>query len=113
MHRSPLDTNSPAVESVYSDNENVGERERPTSPIITLRKQLQDELSQKHMLFGKHHIQLGGVVGQGNFCDELKPCKMYVAGESGLVYRGYITTGEGCELVAIKTGKGMQSEFMY
>ena len=33
----------------------------------------------------------------------LFPC----AGESGLVYKAYINTGVGKELVAVKTGKGM------
>ena len=30
-----------------------------------------------------------------------------IAGESGLVYRGYIDRGAGRELVAVKTGKGI------
>ena len=31
---------------------------------------------------------------------------MYSVGESGLVYKGYIDTPLGSELVAVKTGKG-------
>ena len=34
---------------------------------------------------------------------------MYSVGESGLVYKGYIDTPIGSELVAIKTGKGMKN----
>ena len=33
---------------------------------------------------------------------------MYSVGESGLVYKGYIDTPLGSELVAIKTGKGIK-----
>ena len=56
--------------AIYMDNENVGDseqREKTTSTTI-LSQQLQNELSKKHMLFQKHHVQLGGVVGQGDYC---------------------------------------------
>ena len=33
---------------------------------------------------------------------------MNSAGESGLVYKGYIDTSIGSELVAVKTGKGIK-----
>ncbi|CAI8037280.1 Tyrosine-protein kinase transforming protein ros [Geodia barretti] len=46
------------------------------------------------MLFQKHHLELSKVVGQG---------------ESGLVYRGYINSSGGRELVAVKTGKALAS----
>ena len=38
-------------------------------------------------------------------------CILYV-GESGLVYKGYIDTAVGSELVAVKTGKGMKNEMV-
>ena len=34
---------------------------------------------------------------------------MYSVGESGLVYKGYMDTPLGSELVAIKTGKGIKN----
>ena len=34
-------------------------------------------------------------------------CTLYI-GESGLVYKGYIDTALGSELVAVKTGKGIK-----
>ena len=34
---------------------------------------------------------------------------MYSKGESGLVYKGYMDTPLGSELVAIKTGKGIKN----
>ena len=34
---------------------------------------------------------------------------MYSVGESGLVYKGYIDTPLGSELVAVKTGKGIKN----
>ena len=38
---------------------------------------------------------------------QLTSSLLYV-GESGLVYRGYIDTSLGYELVAVKTGKGIK-----
>ena len=34
-----------------------------------------------------------------------------LAGESGLVFRGYMKTGGGNKLVAVKTGKGMYTKY--
>ena len=35
-------------------------------------------------------------------------CVLFHAGESGLVYKAYINTALGKELVAVKTGKGIR-----
>ena len=38
---------------------------------------------------------------------------MYSKGESGLVYKGYMDTLWGSELVAIKTGKGIKKKQIF
>jgi serine/threonine protein kinase len=57
-----------------------------------LIQQLREQLTQRNMLFPKHHVQLSRIIGEG---------------ESGLVYRGYINSGQP---VAIKVGKILASE---
>ena len=62
------------------------------------------------MIYLKDQLELTTIVGQGNFHiihleDILQ--NIIISGESGLVYKGYIKTSVGKELVAIKTGKGM------
>ena len=47
-------------------NESESEKsQQPHHSQQTLTQQLQHELSKKHMLFQKHHIDLGKIVGQG------------------------------------------------
>jgi hypothetical protein len=55
-------------------------------------EQLKSELKCKKMLFSKNCMKLSDVVGQGS---------------SGLVYRGYLDSGDNRDIVAIKTCKGI------
>ena len=63
------------------------------------------------MLFPKSSLQLGKVIGQGEEQGEpLLSTFLYITlnlGESDLVYQGYVMRGACKELVAIKTGKGI------
>ena len=70
---------------------------------------LRQQLENKKMIYSKDQIQLSTTVGQGIMailhiinveCNN-------PLGESGLVYKGYVTTSIGKELVAVKTGKGI------
>ncbi|CAI7997308.1 Putative molluscan insulin-related peptide(s) receptor [Geodia barretti] len=55
---------------------------------------LREQLENKKMIYSKDQIQLSTTVGQG---------------ESGLVYKGYIRTAVGSDIVAVKTGKALSS----
>ena len=63
------------------------------------------------MIYSKDQLELRSTIGQGVFHVIFFKCKQQlsciISGESGLVYKGYIKTSIGKELVAIKTGKGM------
>ena len=67
------------------------------------------------MIYSKDQLELSSTVGQGEFHVIFFKCEPHVScifsGESGLVYKGYINTSIGKELVAIKTGKGMNGAF--
>ena len=121
----------PAVENTYMIKEIETEHLPSQSLQGDLIEQLQKQLSKKHMLFEKHHLELGKIVGQGmlgyfhsymmaqlnqsltasSSIKHIHVFSLYVncsnAGESGLVYRGYLKSGTATSLVAIKTGKGM------
>ena len=71
-------------------------------------RHLRQQLENKNMIYTKDQIQLSTTVGQGIIA-MLHIINMECnnpLGESGLVYKGYITTSIGKELVAVKTGKG-------
>jgi serine/threonine protein kinase len=59
-----------------------------------LLQELREELKYTKMIFNKDQLQLSSTIGQG---------------ESGLVYKAYIDTAVGKELVAVKTGKALFS----
>ena len=80
----------------------------------SLVQQLKLELSHKNMIFPKKCIHLSKVVGQGMFwkiiCYEVlytDNCLCFT-GESGVVYCGYLESGGGRDMVAVKTCKGMK-----
>ena len=81
---------------------------------MNVMQQLKSELHCKKMIFAKNDIQVSKVVGQGSFSApnnslEVFSCNnahLRVAGESGLVYSGYLDIGGGRDLVAVKTCKG-------
>ena len=61
------------------------------------------------MIYTKDELQLSSTVGQGQCCSI--PVAVYhimscALGESGLVYKAYLDTAIGKEIVAVKTGKG-------
>ena len=64
--------------------------------------------------FSKNDIQVSKVVGQGSFLTPNNSVEVFsynnahlcVAGESGLVYCGYLDIGGGRDMVAVKTCKG-------
>ena len=62
------------------------------------------------MIYSKDQIQLSTTIGQGNnsVCLHLISFGV-VSGEFGLVYKGYIKTAVGNEIVAIKTGKSVNN----
>ena len=79
-------------------------------PLSELSSELKQNLSSKNMLFQARHLELNKIVGQGDIILKHKlnyKVLLSVAGESGIVYRGYINRGIGKELVAVKTGKGL------
>ena len=63
------------------------------------------------MVYSKDKLQLSTTVGQGKIYI-LFALQMHIvlcavlAGESGLVYKAYLNTAVGKELVAVKTVKG-------
>ena len=60
------------------------------------------------MIYLKDQIELSTTIGQGiNAYVFIRVRQQNIAGESGLVYRGYIKTAVGNKLVAVKTGKGL------
>lgn len=61
---------------------------------FTVSDELMNMLREKRMIFSKNSIELSSIVGQG---------------ESGLVYRAYLKTKDGNELVAVKTVKALFS----
>ena len=71
-------------------------------------QQLNRQLSLKGMIYSKKCIQLTKVVGQGRL--HSTPPKFILtfcyAGESGLVYCGYLDRGGVSDMVAIKTCRG-------
>ena len=74
-------------------------------------QQLNWELSHKDMIFSKNCIQLTKVVGQGRLSLNkanyvLTFCMFSCTGESGLVYCAYLDSGNGRDMVAVKTCKG-------
>lgn len=81
-----------------------------------LSAQLKEQLKNKRMIFFKSQLELSSTVGQGmpamlwisNSCASRVKDLFFLfhVGESGLVYRGYLNTAAGKELVAIKTVKG-------
>ena len=66
------------------------------------------------MVFSSHQISLSNTVGQGkdlvhqvNSTLENMVCNiLYCVGESGLVYRAYLSSGGETQVVAVKAGKG-------
>ena len=63
------------------------------------------------MIFSKRDLELSRTVGQGvvyisRLFWQSTITVIVVSGESGLVYKGYLNTALGKELVAVKTGKG-------
>ena len=74
-----------------------------------LLQHLRKQLTNKKMIYSKNQLQLSTTVGQGSFC-VYALFRYYMrykfSGESGLVYKAYINTAIGKELVAVKTGKG-------
>ena len=67
----------------------------------------------KGMLFTKDQIRLSKVVGQGNIIlislilrDVCFDNGLIDTGETGVVYKAFLDTSDGTELVAIKTVKG-------
>ena len=63
------------------------------------------------MVFSKRDLELTSTVGQGvvyisRLFWQSTITVIVVSGESGLVYKGYLNTALGKELVAVKTGKG-------
>ena len=80
-----------------------------------LLQQLNQELSRKKALISKKDLQLSKVVGQGIYITikynqhELLTSDIYT-GESGLVYCGYLDSGGGRDMVAIKTCKGKKCQ---
>ena len=74
-------------------------------------QQIQGKLERKKMIYSKDRIELTATIGQGsNACVFIRVMKIVIAGESGLVYRGYIKTAIGNELIAVKTGKGTKKQ---
>ena len=65
------------------------------------------------MIYFKDQLELTTTVGQGKFhiihFEHKQHISHNLSGESGLVYKGYIKTSVGKDLVAIKTGKGMNN----
>ena len=61
------------------------------------------------MIYSKNQLKLSTTIGQGLYASDLILLLMsqYCSGESGLVYKAYINTAIGKELVAVKTGKGI------
>ena len=74
-------------------------------------QQIQGKLERKKMIYSKDRIELTATIGQGsNARVFIRVMKIVIAGESGLVYRGYIKTAIGNELIAVKTGKGTKKQ---
>ena len=73
-----------------------------------LSEQLTQKLKDKRMIFSKDELQLTSIVGQGasTVLSSSSLIQIIILGESGLVYKGYLDTAIGKELVAIKTAKG-------
>ena len=71
-------------------------------------QQLNQELSLKGMIYSKNCIQLTKVVGQGKLHSTPQTfiLTFCYAGESGLVYCGYLDSGGDTDMVAIKTCRG-------
>ena len=63
------------------------------------------------MIFSKDELQLTSIVGQGasTVLSSSSLIQIIILGESGLVYKGYLDTAIGKELVAIKTAKGRRT----
>ncbi|CAI8029843.1 Tyrosine-protein kinase transforming protein RYK, partial [Geodia barretti] len=76
--------------SPYEIHDSLPSKDRQTDILHHLREQLEN----KKMIYSKDQIQLSTTIGQGEF---------------GLVYKGYIKTAVGNEIVAIKTGKALFS----
>ena len=67
----------------------------------------------RSMVFSSHQISLSNTVGQGKHQDAINSvlenlvCNiLYCVGESGLVYRAYLSSGGETQVVAVKAGKG-------
>ena len=81
---------------------------------INVMQQLKSELHCKKMIFSKNDIHISKVVGQGSFSTSNNSHVVFsynnahfcVAGESGLVYCGYLDIEGGKDIVAVKTCKG-------
>ena len=82
----------------------IGERRRSE-----LLLHLQEQLESKKMIYSKNQLQLSSTIGQGIYIPDIFHFAIIIliAGESGLVYKAYINTAVGKELVAVKTGKGI------
>lgn len=63
------------------------------------------------MIFSKDELELTSIVGQGasTVLSSSSLIQIIILGESGLVYKGYLDTAIGKELVAIKTAKGRRT----
>ena len=88
--------------------------DEPVHKDINVMQQLKSELHCKNMIFSKNDIHISKVVGQGSFSTSnnsrvvfsYNNAHLHVAGESGLVYCGYLDIGGGRDVVAVKTCKG-------
>ena len=91
-----------------------GNEDEPVHNYMNVMQQLKSELYCKNMIFSKNDIQVSKVVGQGSFSAPNNYLEVFsynnahlcVAGESGLVYCGYLEIGGGRDMVAVKSCKG-------
>ena len=75
---------------------------------------LQEQLESKKMIYSKNQLQLSSTVGQGIlYTIPIMSFTLSISGESGLVYKAYMNTAVGKELVAVKTGKGYTINLHY
>ena len=110
---------APPKSNKWKDEESLvfrhGNEDERVHTQINVMQQLQSELHCKKMIISKNDIQVSKVVGQGRFLTPNNSLKVFsynnnahlcVAGESGLVYCGYLDIGGGRDMVAVKTCKG-------
>ena len=109
MHAPPKSDKWEDEESLVFRHGNEDERVHTQTNVM---QHLKSELHCKKMIISKNDIQVSKVVGQGNFSTPNNSHNFHtimltsVAGESGLVYCGYLDIGGGRDMVAVKTCKG-------